>query len=192
MPPSAAIRPGNTAARFTLHGLLILRAMELNVGRVVKSHGIKGEVAVEVSTDDPDVHFAVGEVLTGRQAGKERDLTVKTMRPHQKRLLVSFEEVPDRTAADSLRGMKFFAAPLEREEDSDEYYDHELIGLDVVHDGSKAGTVTGVMDTPNRKILEIDYGGREVLVPFVMEFVPEIDLDEGWLEITPPEGLLDL
>ena len=48
------------------------------------------------------------------------------------------------------------------------------------------------MDAPNRKILEIDYKGKEVLVPFVMEFVPDIDLDEGCLEITPPEGLLDV
>lgn len=166
--------------------------MELNVGKVVKSHGIRGEVAVEITTDDPDVHFAVGEVLTGRQAGKERELTVKTSRPHQKRLLVSFEEVPDRTAADSLRGMKFYAAPLEREEDSDEYYDHELIGLGVLHDAEKVGDVTGVMDTPNRKILVIDYRGKEVLVPFVMDFVPEIDLEEATLTITPPEGLLDL
>ena len=166
--------------------------MELLIGRVVKSHGVKGEVAVEVTTDEPEVRFAVGEVLTGRQAGKERELTIKTVRAHQQRLLVSFEEVPDRTQADSLRGMKFFAAPLEREEESDEYYDHELIGLNVLHDDAQAGTVAGIMDTPNRKILEIDYQGKEVLVPFVMEFVPEIDLDEGYLVITPPEGLLDV
>ncbi len=176
----------------TLHGLLLLRAMELTIGRVVKSHGVKGEVAVEVLADDADERIAVGEVLTGRQAGKECELTVKTVRPHQGRLLVRFEDVPDRTAADSLRGMKFFAAPLEREEDSDEYYNHELIGLRVLHDGSDAGAVTGVMGAPNRKILEIDYQGKEVLVPFVMEFVPEIDLDAGTLTITPPEGLLDL
>ena len=166
--------------------------MELLIGKVVKSHGIRGEVAVEVFTDEPDVRFAVGEVLHGKQAGKERDLTVKTSRPHQKRLLLSFEEVPDRTAADSLRGMQFFAAPLERVEDSEEYYDHELIGLKVIHEGEQVGEVTGVMDTPNRKILEIDYAGREVLVPFVIDFVPEIDLDGGTLTITPPEGLLDV
>jgi len=166
--------------------------MELLIGKVVKSHGIRGEVAVEVFTDEPDVRFAVGEALHGKQAGKDRDLTVKTSRPHQKRLLLSFEEVPDRTAADSLRGMQFFAAPLERVEDSEEYYDHELIGLKVIHEGEQVGEVTGVMDTPNRKILEIDYAGREVLVPFVIDFVPEIDLDGGTLTITPPEGLLDV
>ena len=166
--------------------------MELLIGRVVKSHGIKGEVAVEVTTDDPDVHFAVGESLTGKQAGKEQQLTVKTMRPHQKRLLVSFEEIPDRTAADSLRGMKFYAEPLEHDADEDGYYDHELTGLQVRMDGARIGEVTGIMDTPNRKILEVDYQGREVLIPFVMDIVPEVDLEQGYLTITPPEGLLDV
>ena len=172
--------------------MLRLLAMELNIGRVVKSHGIKGEVAVDITTDDPDVHFAVGETLTGRQAGKEVELTVKTMRPHQKRLLVSFEEVPDRTAADSLRGMKFFAEPLEHDAEEDGYYDHGLTGLEVRMKGARIGEVTGVMDTPNRKILEVDYQGREVLIPFVMDIVPEVDLEHGYLTITPPEGLLDV
>lgn len=166
--------------------------MELLIGKVVKSHGVRGEVAVEVLTDEPEIRYAVGEVLHGKQAGKERDLTIKTVRPHQQRLLISFEEVPDRTAADCLRGMQFFATPLERGEDSEEFYDHELIGLKVLLDGLSVGSVTGVMDTPNRKILEVEYHGREVLIPFVMDIVPEVDLEEGYLEITPPEGLLDL
>lgn len=166
--------------------------MQLLIGRVVKSHGIKGEVAVEVTTDEADLRFAVGEVLHGVQAGKDTELTIKTVRPHQRRLLISFEEIPDRTAADSLRGMQFFAAPLAREADSDEYYDHELIGLHVVQDGAHIGKVTGVMDTPNRKILEVAYGGREVLVPFVLEIVPEVNLQDGFLVISPPEGLLEL
>ena len=166
--------------------------MKLLIGKVVKSHGVKGEVAVEVLTDEPEIRYAVGEVLHGKQAGKEQDLTIASVRPHQKRLLVTFEEIPDRTAADSLRGMQFFAEPLERGEDSDEFYDHELIGLKVVQDGEEIGEVTGVMNAPNRKILEVAYQGREVLVPFVMDIVPEVDLEEGFLEITPPEGLLDL
>lgn len=166
--------------------------MEVQVGRVIKSHGIRGEAVVESTTDVPEVRFAVGATLAGTQAGKEQTLTVETVRPHKGRLLIKFREIPDRTAAESLRGMKFFASPLEREEDSEDYYDHELIGLKVIHEGAQVGEVTGVMDAPNRKILEIDYEGREVLVPFVMDFVPDIDLEEGTLTITPPEGLLDV
>ncbi|WP_018016830.1 ribosome maturation factor RimM [Corynebacterium capitovis] len=166
--------------------------MKVQVGRVMKSHGIRGEVLVDVMTDAPEVRYADGAELNGTQAGRERKLTVESSRPHKGRLLVKFREVPDRNEADSLRGMQFFAAPLEREEDSEEYYDHELIGLKVVHEGTQVGEVTGVVDTPNRKILEIDYAGREVLVPFVIDFIPEIDLDGGTLTITPPEGLLDV
>ena len=88
--------------------------------------------------------------------------------------------------------MKFAAEPLERDDDSEGYYNQELIGLNVRHDGDEVGEVTGVMDAPNRKILEIDYRGKEVLVPFVMDFVPELDVEEGFLTITPPEGLLDV
>ena len=60
------------------------------------------------------------------------------------------------------------------------------------HAGEEVGVVTGVMDAPNRKILEIDYKGKDVMVPFVMDFVPELDTDTGYLTITPPEGLLDV
>lgn len=169
-------------------------SMELLIGRVVKTHGIKGEVAVEVHTDQPEVRFAVGSTLRGTQTGKEVVLTVATARPHKGRLLLSFEEIPDRTAAEGLRGLKFFAPPLERAEDADpdEFYDHELIGLKVRLDGEEIGQVAGVMHTPGRQILEVDYDGREVLVPFVSDIVPEVDLGAGFLSITPPEGLLDV
>lgn len=168
--------------------------MELLIGRVVKTHGIKGEVAVEVHTDQPEVRFAVGNTLRGTQTGKEVVLTVATARPHKGRLLLSFEEIPDRTAAEGLRGLKFFAAPLERAEDADpdEFYDHELIGLKVHLDGEPIGEVSGVMHTPGRQILEVQHDGREVLVPFVSDIVPEVALEEGFLSITPPEGLLDV
>lgn len=172
--------------------------MELLIGRVIKSHGIRGEVVVDSTTDDEDIRYAPGQVLHGRQSGRELDLTIKSVRPHQKRLLVTFEEIADRTEADTLRGMQFFATPLERDEDSDEFYDHELIGLAVLFDVSgtgnveKIGDVTGVMHTPGRQILEVAYKGREVLIPFVMDIVPEVDLDAGTLTITPPNGLLDV
>ena len=173
--------------------------MELLIGKVIKSHGVKGEVAVEVTTDDPEIRYAVGEVLHGKQAGKEQELTIRSVRPHQKRLLVTFEEIPDRTAADSLRGMQFFAEPLERADDADEdeFYDHELIGLKVFLDektdgAEPIGEVTGITHTPARQILEVDVDGKQVLIPFVIDFIPEVDLEGGYLVATPPEGLLEL
>lgn len=165
--------------------------MELQIGRVIKCHGIKGEVVVDPTTDEPETRFAIDEVLHGKQAGKEHELTVETMRPHKGRLLIKFKEVPDRNMAETLRGTIFFAPPLESDED-DGFYDHELIGLKVVRENEEIGEVTGVMHTPGRQILEVDYEGREVLVPFVYDIVPEVDLDEGFLVVTPPEGLFEL
>lgn len=167
--------------------------MELLIGRVVKSHGIRGEVSVESTTDEPEIRFAVGEVLTGRQGTQESHLTVKAVRPHKGRLLITFEEIPDRTAADALRGMRFFAEPLETSDDDEGFYDHELEGLRIVHDGAQIGVVTGVMHTVNRAILEVELdGGKEAMIPFVEDIVPEVDLEEGTATITPPEGLLEL
>lgn len=167
--------------------------VELLIGRVVKAHGIRGEVAVEVTTEDPDRRFAPGEVLTGRLRGNDRPLTVAVARPHQGRLLVTFDEVPDRTAAEGMRGMKFFAAPLDDDGEDDGFYDHELVGLRVLHEGTDIGEVTGVTHTVNRAILDVSLtAGGEAMVPFVEDIVPEVDLETGTLTITPPDGLLDL
>ncbi|WKD59055.1 ribosome maturation factor RimM [Corynebacterium caspium] len=164
---------------------------ELQIGRVVKSHGIRGEVVIELSTDSPEERFVPGSTLKGKQSGRELELTIETMRPHQGRLLVKFKEIPDRNGADSLRGMRFFAAPLEDPDDG--YYDYQLIGLKALKDGEVVGEVTGTTDMPNRLLLEITLeNGHEALVPFVEEIVPEINLEEGYLTLTPPEGLLDL
>lgn len=168
--------------------------MELMIGRVIKPHGIKGEVAIEPTTDEPDIRFAIGEVLSGRQGNKETQLTIKSLRAHQNRLLVTFEEIPDRTAAESLRGMRFFAEPLEREaEDEEGFYDHELIGLMAVDlHGGDLGEVVEVHHGPAGTLLEVDLGEKTALVPFVHQIVPEVDLCTGTVTIDPPEGLLDL
>ncbi|MDO5032513.1 ribosome maturation factor RimM [Corynebacterium sp.] len=166
--------------------------MELMIGRVIKSHGIKGEVSVEATTDEPEIRFAPGETLKGKQGSKQHELTIAAVRAHKGRLLITFEEISDRTAADSLRGTQFFAPPLEDPED-DGFYDHELEGLRVIHEGAEIGEVTGVTHGPSQSLLEVRLdSGKEALIPFVEAIVPEVDLDEGALTITPPEGLLEL
>ena len=187
----------------------------VQIGRVIKPHGVRGEVVVDATTDDPAGRFAVGEVLVGKQAGRERELTVKSMRPHQGRLLLFFDEVPDRNDAETLRGMRFFAAPV-FDDDDEAYYDHELIGLRVLNVGDvdeatatarayegelpepeDIGEITGVIRNPTQRLLQVALdgdgdAGREVLVPFVHALVPIVDVDNGAVVITPPEGLLEL
>lgn len=172
----------------------------LVVGRIIKPHGVRGELVVDVRTDEPEQRFAPGSVL-GVQRGETRlpSVTVSDARPHSGRLLVQFEGVAGRTAAEDLRGA-FLTVSVEQLEptgDPDEFYDHELEGLRaVLVDGADLGVVREVVHTPGGELLAVDRPGettrvREVLVPFVSEIVPEVDLAGGRVVIDPPEGLLD-
>ncbi|HET9140992.1 ribosome maturation factor RimM [Actinophytocola sp.] len=170
--------------------------MEVVVGRVVKAHGLGGEVAVEVRTDEPDLRFAGDAGMTARSRdGSTRPLTVLSARRHQERLLVRFAEVPDRDTAEALRGALLLidAGALPPTEDPDEFYDHELEGLAaLLPDGTRVGTVLEVAHGPGSDLLVLKLdGGREALVPFVREIVPEVDLTARRVVIDPPEGLLE-
>jgi len=170
--------------------------MDVVVGRVVKEHGIRGEVAVQPHTDSPEVRFAAGVALTGRaRSGSAVSLTVESMRPHGTRLLVRFREIPDRDAAAGLRGytLRVDSAELEETGDPDEFHDHQLRRLAAqLPDGTALGTVTDVMHAPAGELLVLDTGrDDQVLVPFVRQIVTEVDLDHGRVIIDPPEGLLD-
>ncbi|MFF2086313.1 ribosome maturation factor RimM [Nocardia sp. NPDC058176] len=172
--------------------------MELVVGRVAKSHGVRGELVVEVRTDEPELRFAPGVTLHGRmpKSASTRDYTVKSAREHSGRLLVFVDGVDDRTAADALRGLLFVvdSASLPPSEDDDAFYDHELEGLRVeLADGTLVGEVTEVLHSAAGELLSVRAAddGREILVPFVTAIVPTVSLADGLVVITPPEGLLD-
>ncbi|BCK54389.1 ribosome maturation factor RimM [Nocardia wallacei] len=172
--------------------------MELVVGRVAKSHGVRGELVVEVRTDEPEARFSPGTVLRGRlpRTQQTREYTVESVREHSGRLLLFLSGITDRTAADALRGMLFLidTADLPPSEDPDEFYDHELEGLTVrLGDGTEVGTVTEVLHSAAGELLSVRAAddGREILVPFVTAIVPTVSLAEGLVVIDPPEGLLD-
>jgi 16S rRNA processing protein RimM len=168
--------------------------VQLVVGRIGRAHGIKGEVSVEVRTDEPELRLAPGAVLATDPASAG-PLTIATGRVHSGRLMLRFEGVADRTAAEGLRGTLLIAEvdPRQTPEDPEEFYDHQLIDLDVVTaDGREVGRIAEVTHLPYQDLLVVRRpDGGEVLVPFVSEIVPEIDLDEQRAVITPPPGLLD-
>ena len=164
------------------------------VGRIIRAHGIRGECSIEVRTDAPERRFAPGSVLlTEPDRGV---LTVAATRPHHGRLLVSFEEVPDRTAAEQYNGVSLVvdvdAAPSL--DDPDEFWTYQLEGLTAVTtDGSALGVIDDVLALPGADTLVIRRpDGRELLVPFVAQIVPEVDIAGGRAVIDPPAGLLDL
>lgn len=173
--------------------------MELVVGRVIKPHGVTGELVVDVRTDDPQERFATGNRLAlkpSRGQGASRDVEVESSRPHGARLLVRLVGVGDRDAADALRGNLFIvdSAELPSLDDPDEFYDHELEGLAVrTVDGDPVGEVAEVLHTPAGELLSVQTpDGREVLVPFVSAIVTSVSRETGVVTIDPPEGLLDV
>jgi 16S rRNA processing protein RimM len=171
--------------------------MDLVVGRVVKAHGVTGEVVVEVRTDDPDLRFSPGSSLRGRpsRGGPESRYVIESVRDHGGRLLVRLDGVTDRDAADSLRGTVFLvdSADLPPIENPDEFYDHQLEGLHVVTTtGTAVGSVSEVLHTAAGELLSVRTEEGEVLVPFVSAIVTSVSLADQQIEIDPPEGLLDL
>jgi 16S rRNA processing protein RimM len=169
--------------------------MQLVVGRVGRAHGIRGEVSVQVRTDDPGRRFAPGSVLATDPAGRG-PLTVGSVRWHLGRLLVLFDGLADRTRAEELAGTLLLvdSADVGTPEDPDEFNDHDLIGLAAVTTaGQTVGTVSDVLHH-GQDLLVITPaggGGAETLVPFVRAIVPEVDLAAGRLILDPPPGLLD-
>lgn len=168
--------------------------MELVVGRVGRPHGVRGDLAVDVRTDDPEERFEAGSVLV-TDPPERGPLTVQSARWHSGRLLVRFEGVDDRSAADALRGtlLVIDSADLPPLEDPEDFYDHQLVGLAArLPDGDPLGTVSEVVHGAGGDLLIVRRDDRELLVPFVHAVVPTVDVSAGYLVVDPPEGLLDL
>lgn len=180
------------------------QAARVTVGRVVKPHGIRGEVAVEPLTDVPG-RFAPGASVTAADAASTAagareepvPLTVAGSRPHQGRLLVAFEEIADRDAAEGLRGAELRADPVD-EETFPTYFVHELVGAPVVReDGRRIGVVDEVLGVPataGYELLEVTRpDGSTLLLPDPDELVEAVPDGDGLrLVVTdPPEGLLE-
>ncbi|MET8166831.1 ribosome maturation factor RimM [Streptomyces sp. NPDC005329] len=168
--------------------------MQLVVARIGRAHGIKGEVTVEVRTDEPEQRLGPGAVLATDPASTG-PLTIETGRVHSGRLLLRFEGVRDRTAAEALRNTLLIAEvdPEELPEEDGEYYDHQLMDLDVVtKDGAEVGRITEISHLPSQDLFIVERpDGSEVMIPFVESIVTEIDLEEQRAVIDPPPGLID-
>lgn len=176
---------------------------EVVVGQIGKPHGVNGEVSVEVRTDEPERRFAVGATLATQSPGpgtpgaaaRPSMLTVSASRWHQSRLLVTFEGVGDRNQAEAVRGLLLLASvdTSAAPEDPEEFYDHQLVGLHVVTvDRSPVGQVIEVLHNPAQDLLSVRAAdGREILVPFVAELVPTVDVPNGVLVVVADRpGLL--
>jgi len=172
---------------------------QLRVGRLVKAHGLKGAFKLELYTDDPEGRFVPGNTFTLQVPESSpwhgRPLTVREFRWMNSHPVAFFEGVDDRNAAEELVKAILWIdqdtadAPAE----DDAWYDHQLVGLDVVRDGKTVGRVVRVDHFPAQDLLIVRPSGedREVLVPFVSAIVPEVDIAGGRVVVTPPAGLFE-
>ncbi len=169
------------------------------VGRIGRPHGVRGEVTVEVRTDDPDARFTPGAVLRTEPADRG-PLTVASRRWHREILLLALRgpdgrQVDSREAAEELRNTELLVdvAGLPALDDPDTFYDHQLVGLRAqLTDGSPLGEVVAVLHEGADTLVVRRTDGGEALIPFVAAIVPTVDLAAGLLVVDPPEGLLDL
>jgi 16S rRNA processing protein RimM len=169
------------------------------VGRIGRPHGVRGEVTVEVRSDDPDLRFYVGAVLATDPASRG-PLTVTGKRWHRDVLLLTLERADGRVLttredAEELRNTELLVdiADLPELEDPDSFYDHQLVGLTArLTDESELGEVTAVRHEGADLLVVRRPEGGDLLIPFVAAIVPTVDLAGGFLVVDPPEGLLEL
>ena len=167
--------------------------MQLQVARIGKPHGIRGEVTVQVLTDAPGDRFVPGTefVVEPASAGP---LTINSARWNKDILLLGFDKIGTRNEAETLRGAKLFIETEELEEDDDEgWYEHELVGLEARIGSRVVGKVTALNTMPVQDLLMVTTPeGKEILIPFVEQIVPEVNVDGGFILLTPPDGLFEL
>jgi len=174
-----------------------VETIDVVVGRIGKAHGIRGDVTIDVRTDEPERRFAPGAVLKVEaprgSTSALRTLRVDRTRWHSSRLLAVFEEIPDRTAAEAARGLLLLAeVPAgESPEDPDEFYDHQLVGLAAYDvDGRPLGEVTALVHGAQDLLTIRTPEGRDALVPFVKALVPEVDVAGGRVVVADRPGLV--
>jgi 16S rRNA processing protein RimM len=170
---------------------------QLRVGRLTKAHGLKGALKVELYTDDPDRRFTPGATFTLQVPTSSpwhgKTLELIELKWYNSHAVGFFKDVPDRTAAETLVKAILWveqdAAELPDEDDA--WYDHQLVGLGVVRDGIRIGTVSQIDHLPAQDLLTIKTDAGDVLVPFVKAIVPTVDIKAGTLTVTPPPGLFE-
>ncbi|ASY26527.1 ribosome maturation factor RimM [Candidatus Planktophila versatilis] len=161
--------------------------MKLNVGRIGKAHGILGEATIEVRTDEAENRFAIGAVLETDSHG---ELTVVSARVHNGILLLGFQGIEDRNSIEALRNELLYAevdiqAPGI---DEDDYHVLQLVGCTAyLVDGDEFGVVTDVLNLPGQDVLAIKSADGEILIPFVRQLVPVVDIKAKRMTVIPPD-----
>ena len=170
------------------------KAELLSVGQITSTHGLKGEVKVYPTTDDPRKRFLELKKAIIKTPGEEVEVTIGSVRFMKNLALLTFEELPGIEAVEKYRNgyicvRREDAAPL----GENEYYETDLIGMDVIsEDGDRIGTLTRVYHTGANDCYEIETDSREhksTLIPAIRECIKDVDVESGVMTIHIMEGL---
>lgn len=171
--------------------------VELRVARIVKAHGLKGGVKLELYTDDPELRFRQGAAFSLQVPEDSewfgRQITLQSIREVNTQPVAFFEGIDDRSQAESLVRAILWVEhdPATVSAEKDAWFDHQLVGLRVIRDGVEVGSVLRVDHLPAQDLLVVATDSGDVLLPFVQAFVPVVDVEAGHIEITPPGGLFE-
>lgn len=168
---------------------------QLRVGRLVKAHGLKGALKLELYTDNPERRFTPGAEFT-LQVPEASPWHGKTVKVREYRVMngnpvVFFDDVDDRTAAEGLVRAILWIDQDTSEVEENAWFDQQLVGLDVVRDDVVVGRVARIEHFPAQDLLIVKAGDREIMVPFVEAIVPTVDVAGGRVVVTPPAGLFE-
>ncbi|MBF7095829.1 ribosome maturation factor RimM [Alkalibacter mobilis] len=164
----------------------------LVVGKIAAAHGIKGEVKVMPLTDDPERFEELNEVRVKTRSG-EKTLHIQGVRYHKNAILITFEEIKDRTQAESL---KDFLLEIDREQavelPEDRYFIVDLIGSDVYENETRIGVLKDVLQFGAADIYVVKTESKELMIPATRENIVDIDIENNRVDVSIPEGLWDL
>lgn len=171
---------------------------KLRVGRLVKAHGLKGAIKLELYTDSPNQRFQPGQILelqvpeTSEWFGKT--ITVTELRFYNQAPVLFLEGIDNRSKAETLiRAILLIETEADDlPEEPEAWYDHQLVGLEALVGEESVGIVTRVDHLPAQDLLAIETANGEVLVPFVKQIVPEVNVSLGQVRISPPDGLFEV
>ncbi|XMB86960.1 ribosome maturation factor RimM [Mycoplasmatota bacterium WC44] len=160
----------------------------IKFGTLVNTHGLRGEVKIKSNSDFKDERFKKGNKIF---IGKDVEVTIKSYRVHKGLDLVTFEEFNNINDVEKYKGKDvLILKDTLRDLDDDEFYFHELEGLDVYEGSTLLGICKEIKEMPSNQLLVLKMQSKEVLIPFVSEFIEEIDLENKKIYINTIEGML--
>lgn len=165
---------------------------KIKIGKIVGTHGLKGEVKIRSSSDFSEERFKKGNFLIVRYQENDIELEIVSSRVHKSNYLISFKDNQDINLVEKFIGSFVYGFKDKELLDDDEYFYDDLIGLEVSStDGKMIGAVTSIYDNGRHDILNIDHNGKNVAIPYVDAFIKDVDVEKKIIVVMLIKGLID-